>query len=69
MYDFNSPGVVFKLSETEVGQRLERSVINFKGLDFVESFGNRQLAFKEDPDLLYWKALSHYYEGKDRLEL
>lgn len=69
MYDFNSPGVVFKLSETEVGQRLERAVLNFKGIDFVESFGNRQLAFKEDPDMLYWKALSLYYEGKGRLGL
>jgi len=69
MYHFNSPGVVFKLSETEVGQRLERAVADCNGIDFVESFGNRQLTFKRNPDMLYNKILSHYYEWKGRLGL
>ena len=64
VYDFNSPGVVFKLSESEVGRRLENSVINIEGIDFIESFGNRQLVFRDDPENLYWDAITTYFEGR-----
>lgn len=64
-YDFNAPGVVFKLSETDVGYRLERASQRFgEHIRFVELYGNRQLQFDQDAEDLYWQALQQYYSGK-----
>ncbi|GKT09162.1 hypothetical protein DSTSK_24670 [Desulforhabdus sp. TSK] len=64
-YDFNAPGVVFRLSETEIGDRLERIAHSSKGrVHFVEGYGSRQLQFEESPEKLYWQALERYYTGK-----
>lgn len=63
-YEFNAPGVVFKLSETDVGNRLEQSAHLFRDdLRFVEQFGMRQLSFENDPQDLYRRVLDHYYSG------
>lgn len=61
VYDFNSPGIVFRLSETEVGRRLEKSVKEIAGVSFVESYGNRQLQFEKNPGELYFSVLENYY--------
>lgn len=61
-YGFNSPGLVFKLSESEVGSRLNQSVAHIDNVDFTESYGNRQLQFHESPKELFWKVLNDYYE-------
>lgn len=64
-YGFNSPGVVFKLSETDVGYRLERASQSFgEDIRFVELYGNRQLQFDQDAEFLYRQALQQYYSGK-----
>lgn len=60
-YGFNSPGVVFKLSESDIGNRLERSVASIQGVSFTESYGNRQLQFENAPRLLARRLLKAYY--------
>lgn len=61
VYGFNSPGVLFRISESESGRRLEEGLKNISGIDFVESFGNRQLQFEDDPALLANNLLQRYY--------
>ncbi len=61
-YGFNSPGAVFKLSESDIGNRLERSAADTDGIIFTESYGNRQLQFEAEPDMLYRNLLGQYYE-------
>jgi hypothetical protein len=64
-YEFNSPGVVFKLSETDIGYRLERASRKFgEKVLFDEQYGNRQLFFESDAKSLYWQALHQYYGGQ-----
>lgn len=60
-YGFNSPGIVFKLSESDIGNRLEQSVSNIEGVVFTESYGNRQLQFEKEPNALRGDILKHYY--------
>ncbi len=63
-YEFNSPGIVFKLSETDVGYRLEQATERFgEDARFVELYGNRQLQFDLDAQSLYWRVLHQYYCG------
>lgn len=66
VYGPNSPGVVFKLSESEIGNRLEKCINDFHGVAFTESYGNRQLQFEHDPMVLYWIALKGYYKNKSK---
>lgn len=63
-YDFNAPGVVFKLSESDVGYRLEEASQKFgEDVRFVELYGQRQIQFERDPQEVYWRVLHHYYGG------
>jgi hypothetical protein len=60
----NSPGQVFRLSETECGQRLGEATQLAKSAVFTESNGGiRQIQFREDPNVLACKCLDLYYEG------
>jgi len=61
-YGQNSPGVVFKLSESEIGNRIEKVVNKIGDADFIESYGSRQLQFEQTPIDLYWATLKDYYE-------
>lgn len=61
-YGFNSPGMVFKLSESDIGNRLEHSVSEIEGIDFTESYGNRHLHFEKEPNVLAWDILRKYYK-------
>ncbi len=62
-YGINSPGAVFKLSESAIGNRLERAIPKIKGVLFTESFGNRQLQFEKAPDALAITILKEYYKS------
>ena len=60
-YDFNSPGAVFKLSESDAGRRIEEGIRKVPEVSFVESFGNRQLQFEKDPQEICHELLETYY--------
>ena len=66
VYDFNSPGVVFKISETEAGRLIDSAVSMTQGVLFVESMGNQQLQFDEDPEKLFWACLERYYNHQEQ---
>ena len=66
VYSPNSPGIIFKLSESEIGNRLEKMVSEFNGVEFTESYGNRQLHFEIEPLKFCWDALEKYYQYKVR---
>lgn len=63
-YAFNSPGVVFKISETAVGSQLNEAAQSLKDLSLVDVMGNMQLHFNKDPEELYWVALEKYYRER-----
>ena len=60
-YDWNSPGRAFQLSETDIGNRLERATAGVDGAVFTESYGNRQLQLEADPAGLRASVLADYY--------
>lgn len=62
-YDFNSPGIVFKIAETEAGRLINSAVSMIEGVSFVESMGNQQLQFDEEPEKLFWACLERYYNN------
>lgn len=66
VYDFNSPGVVFKISETEAGRLIDSAVSMIDGVLFVESMGTQQLRFDEEPEKLFWACLERYYNNQER---
>ena len=61
-YENDSPGVAFKLSETECGRLLAEAVKDFDSLYFTESVGTWQLHFTGEPMDWYWKCLESYYK-------
>lgn len=63
-YGFNSPGVVFKISESDAGYRFEQASQKFpQHVRFVELYGTRQVEFERDPGEIYWHVLDNYYFG------
>lgn len=62
-YAPNSPGMAFRLSETECGHRIMRAMRNFQGIIFTETDGIRQIQFNEEPGKLSSECLSRYYGG------
>jgi hypothetical protein len=66
LYEFNSPGIAFRLSETDAGRLLDDATTQLKGLIFVESMGYRQLQFEKDPSAIYWRALERYYSERQQ---
>jgi hypothetical protein len=63
-YEWNSPGRVFQLSETDIGNRLEHAASRMDDVVFTESYGNRQLQFEADPIKLRNAVLERYYSGR-----
>ena len=61
VYDINSPGVAFKLSETDCGNLLESAMGIIANISFIESTGIRQLQFHGEPQELYWTCIQVYY--------
>ncbi|MGM0608247.1 MAG: DUF4007 family protein [Candidatus Muiribacteriota bacterium] len=62
VYGQDSPGVAFKLTETECGKLLERATKDITEVRFIEYSGIQQLYFTSDPESLYWKVLKKYYD-------
>ncbi len=62
-YGENSPGMVFRLSESALGNRLERLTARLDGVEFSEFYGNRQLQFQMPPQTLYAEILETYYRS------
>lgn len=60
-YDFNSPGVVFKVPESAVGSYLYKAAKDLKDFSLVDAMGGLQLHFNKEPHELYWDALQKYY--------
>lgn len=63
VYGVNSPGVAFKLCETDVGQYLLNASKEFDGFTLVQVLGDTQMHFEESPEQLYLKALTQYYRA------
>lgn len=63
IYEYNSPGIAFKLSETEAGRLLGEASERTHYLEFVESMGYSQLQFSDNPENLFWKLLDDYYNS------
>ena len=59
-----SPGMAFRLTESECGQRLDRICRQFKGATFTETNCIRQVQFTGSPAALYEECLMKYYGGK-----
>ncbi len=63
-YDFNSPGVVFKVPESVVGSYLYSAIDNLEQVSLRDDLGTYQLHLNENPEALYWLSLEKYYEEK-----
>ncbi|WP_033377459.1 DUF4007 family protein [Desulfurispora thermophila] len=64
-YDFNSPGVVFKIPESAAGSLLEQAAEMMPLFSLEHVAGNVQLHLREKnltPEHLYWLALEEYYK-------
>ena len=66
VFGLNSPGVVFKLSETDCGELIDEGARHFSGVEFVETAGVRNLQFEGDAGAWYWKMLECYFKGAGR---
>jgi hypothetical protein len=61
-FDFNSPGVAFKISETASGENLRQASEILPGFSIVEQTGGTQIHVSNDPMDLFWAALDTYYK-------
>ncbi len=59
----NAPGMAFRLSESDCGQRLSRVCRQSEDIEFTENNGIRQVQFKGAPDRLSCDCLDRYYRG------
>ncbi len=61
-FHFNSPGAVFKLSETNVGYRLEQIRHRFPDdVHIDDQYGSLQIQFLREPQDLFCRALDQSY--------
>lgn len=63
-YDFNSPGVVFKVPESAVGSYLYAAEKELESFSLIDTMGSIQLHYNVAPEELYWDALQKYYALK-----
>jgi hypothetical protein len=63
-YGPNSPGLVFRLSESECGSRLERACRETEDVFFTETNGIRQVQFQNKPSIFFESYLHKYYGGQ-----
>lgn len=61
-FDFNSPGVAFRVPESAVGSYLSAAAEKMDGFDLIDSLGSIQVYWEVEPVELYWSALEKYYE-------
>lgn len=67
-YDYNSPGVAFKVSESTVGSYLYAAVEYLDQVSLKDYMGVYQLHLNESPERLYWQSLEKYYEEKMKIK-
>ena len=60
-HDANSPGVVFKLTESAVGAYLHEAEEKMEGFALIDILGGMQLHLNEHPLALHESALEKYY--------
>lgn len=63
-FDPNSPGLVFKLSESAIAEAIERVVRRSNSLFLSDTAGLIQLSYTEDPAALAFEVLGDYYQGR-----
>jgi hypothetical protein len=61
----NSPGVAFKVSESDVGNYLNEATKTNEGFSLVNVLGNYELHFKKPPGVLFMETLEEYYRRRD----
>jgi len=61
VYGPNSPGVAFKMTETEAGRYLSDAADSMEGFSIVEVIGDTQLHLEAKPSELLTMALSKHY--------
>jgi len=64
LYEPCSPGMAFKLPETDAGHRLERCARGLSGASFLEIHGSWQLQFDAPPEVLFREVLEGYYASE-----
>ena len=62
-YGPNSPGMAFRLSESDCGKRLDRICRKLEGTSFTCVNGIRQVQFTEKPKQVAKRCLRRFYEG------
>lgn len=60
-YDFNSPGIAFKLPESSIGDKLMSASKLMDKFSLINVLGSMQLHLEDDPLTLYALALKKYY--------
>jgi len=61
LYEQGSPGVIFKLSENDLYEAIEKTAIDFDDIALSDSAGIIQLSYFADPLKVARKLLSNYY--------
>lgn len=61
LYDVGSPGLIFKLTESAIGEAIERVARHHKAIRLSDAAGKLQFSFSEEPALLAQTLLSNYY--------
>jgi hypothetical protein len=61
-YDFNSPGIAFKIPESVAGAYLANAAQKLSGFSLRDDLGGHQIYLELAPETLYWEAIEKHYE-------
>jgi len=64
LYDFGSPGLVFKLTESVICRAIEMVSRQFKMIQITDVAGKLQLTFDDEPKTLAYSILQSYYDAR-----
>ncbi|OPL12255.1 MAG: hypothetical protein AVO34_07600 [Firmicutes bacterium ML8_F2] len=64
-YDFNSPGIAFKISESVAGTYLDDVSNKLSGMTFRDDLNGPRLYLEKSPEVLYWETLNLYYKEQN----
>lgn len=64
LYDFGSPGLIFKLTESAICRAIEMVSRQFKMIQITDVAGKLQLAFDDEPQTLGDRILQAYYDAQ-----
>lgn len=64
VYDIGSPGMAFKLSETVLGDAIEKVAQSNNSLGLSDSAGLIQFSYKDEPKQLAENILDKYYQSR-----